>query len=131
MADLLQSGASFLQAQRHAHMAHEVSYVRGGGAGTLLTIKATVGRSSFERRDTEGNVFADIDTRDFTFRTSDLAIAGVPFTPDPEDEIIEIIGDREIVHKPVRSGPDQPWRYEDQGREAIRVHTVKTSEGPA
>ena len=131
MADLLQTGASFLQAQRHAHMAHEVLYVRGGPGGTGLTIKATVGRSTFERRDSEGNVFADLETRDFTFRASDLAIAGVPFTPDERDQVIETIGDRSCEYGLVRSGPDRPWRYEDMSREAIRVHTVKTSEGPA
>lgn len=127
MPDLLQSAATFLQQQRHAHMAHLVEY-RQGGSETGRNLKATVGKSSFESRNSSGDFPTDIETMDFTFRSSDLNVDGVLFEPSENDRILRTVGTKVRTYAPVKGAGDKYFRYEDMDRTALRIHTVMITE---
>ncbi len=115
MPDLIADGATWLAAQRTAHLSRDIGYVTGA---TALALKASVGRTEFEVVG-EGGVMERTESRDFLVATADL-----PAAPERGDLVRETVG--ATVHlfevmAPVRGMP--PWRWADAQRTAYRIHT--------
>lgn len=133
MGDLLKDGAVFLESMRHKHMSQEVTYVRGADS---VALNATIGEAVFEQEN-EFGVVKRIETRDFLVRTQDLVIGGSRITPAVGDKIKEahafqvgssaIVG-ATLVYEVLSLAGQSPWRYSDQERQTIRVHTKYVGE---
>lgn len=119
MADLLEHGASFLDSQRHAHMARAVVYQRGAAQ---VELNATIGRTEFEQGD-EAGLIHRIESRDFILRTADLDLGEGPTAPKAGDRVRESVGSSVLVYEVSAPGGQPPWRYSDPYRKALRVHT--------
>lgn len=119
MADLLEQGASFLDAQRHAHMTRPVSYARGA---TAIEMHATIGRTEFEQAD-EAGLIHRVESRDFLVRTADLILDGQPTLPKAGDRIRETDGTATLVYEVLSPGDEPVFRYSDSYRKALRIHT--------
>lgn len=123
MADLLDQGAAFLDAQRDAHMTRTVTY-RRGIEGTPLA--ATIGRSEFEQTD-ESGLIHQVESRDFIVRRADLVIGGVLSLPKAGDRIDEPDGSLTQVYEVVSIGIEPPYRFGDPSRRTLRIHTKHVS----
>lgn len=118
MADMLQTGSAWLEAQRHAHVSHAVTYHRGEDS---VELNATVGMTQFEVEREHG--IETWESRDFLIRTEDLVLAGELVEPAAGDRIRETVVDRVQVYEVMAPGDESPWRYSDQWRRTLRVHT--------
>ena len=125
MNDLLQTGSDWLEAQRHAHAAHEVTYARGGDS---VALDATVGATSFEVETDHG--IETWEARDFLVRAADLVLVGTglkPVPPERGDRITENVGTGLkpvlLVFEVMAPAGQPPWRWSDPNRKTIRVHT--------
>ena len=119
MADMLETGAAWLDSQRHAHMAQTVVYSRGGDS---VEVAATIGRTEFEQTDEFGVVYR-IESRDFLLRTADLILNGSPTLPQAGDRIRETGTGKVFVYEVMAPGGEPPCRYGDNYRMALRIHT--------
>lgn len=119
MADLLEQGASFLDTQRHTHMARPVVYQRGAAQ---IEVSATIGRTEFEQAD-EAGLIHRIESRDFLVRTADLDLGAGPTLPKPGDRVRETAGSSVFVYEVNAPGGQPPWRFSDPYRKALRIHT--------
>jgi len=119
VTDLLDQGAAFLDAQRHAHMTRTVTY-RRGTESTLLA--ATIGRSEFEQADESGFI-RQVETRDFIVRRADLVLGGLLSLPKAGDRIDEPDGSLTQVYEVISIGIEPPFRYSDPYRRTLRIHT--------
>ncbi len=122
--NLLEQGAAWLEAQRHAHMTRTVVYERSADSVELL---ATIGRTEFEQADEYG-VIHRIEARDFIVRAADLVLGGEAVLPKAGDRIREPEGAVAHVYEVMAPSGEPPWRYSDPYRMALRIHTkhVKT-----
>lgn len=122
---MLAASESWLQAERHAHMTRAVSFVRGVLSVSVL---ATVGRTVFDV-EREFGVVESVESRDFLVLATTLVLGGNLVTPQPGDRILETMGASvftyEVSH-PI--GSETPWRFSDQNRETIRIHTKLVSQ---
>ena len=81
--------------------------------GSSLEVRAVLGSTKWDLQNDSGAMF-EIRSRDFVFKTSDLGII-----PSTGDYIIW-----EGVNYYLLSDNGEPlWRYTDQLKQAIRVHT--------
>jgi hypothetical protein len=119
VADLLEQGASFLDTQRHTHMARPVVYQRGAAQ---VEVSATIGRTEFEQDD-EAGLIHRIESRDFLVRTADLDLGEGPTLPKAGDRVRETVGSSVFVYEVNAPGGQPPWRYSDPYRKALRIHT--------
>lgn len=121
MADVLDSAALWLAGQRHKHMARPVGYQRDNN---VVAVDATIGSTDFEQSDDSGFIHR-VQARDYIVRTQDLAINGVPITPQPGDVIHEhdAATGRTYVYEVRAFGSEPPWRWSDPFRRAMRIHT--------
>ncbi|MEZ6233415.1 MAG: hypothetical protein R3B68_04425 [Phycisphaerales bacterium] len=119
MADLLEQGASWLDDQRHAHMARTVVYERGAAQ---VELSATIGRTEFEQAD-EAGLIHRIESRDFLVRAADLDLGDGPTLPKAGDRVRETVGSRVFVYEVNAPGGQPPWRFSDPYRKALRIHT--------
>jgi hypothetical protein len=115
MADMLQSGVEWLAGMREKHVGRPVSYSREGESVSLM---ATVGRTAFEIEDSSGGLTQFV-SRDFIFTASALVLGGIVTEPLPDD----IIHESGLTYQVMAPGREQCWRYSDQYRVSIRVHT--------
>jgi len=119
VADMLDRGAAFLDAQRHAHMSRTVVYQRGVEA---KEVQATIGKTEFEQADESGLIHRT-ESRDFLIRTADLDIGSGVTLPRAGDRVREITGTQVFVYEVNAPGGQPPWRYSDPYRRVLRVHT--------
>lgn len=122
MGDLLKQGAEFLHAQRSAHMASDVVFVRGAES---VVLSATIGHTDFEEADTDGFI-QRVQTRDYLVLAADLVLGGQPSTPVRGDIIRETIGEKVFVYEVMSPGNEPLWRWSDPHRNTIRIHTKHT-----
>ena len=118
MTDLLQTASDWLEAQRHEHASHAVTYHRGG---EQVTVNATVGETRWDVEKEHG--VETWQSRDFLIRAEDLVLAGGPAEPAAGDRIKETIDGQVLVFEVMAPGDEPPWRYSDQWRKTLRVHT--------
>lgn len=119
MADLLEQGASWLDDQRHAHMARPVVYERGAAQ---LELSATIGRTEFEQAD-EAGLIHRTESRDFLVRAAELDLGDGPTFPKAGDRLRETVGPSVFVYEVNAPGGQPPWRFSDPYRKALRIHT--------
>lgn len=117
MPDLLANGSDWLQEQRHLHLSRPVAYWRGPRS---IAMQATVGQTDFELTDDSG-IFQRIDSRDFLIRTQDMAFG----LPQAGDRIVDAGTDYEVMSP---GGGRPPWRYSDNRKLTMRVHTKAVGE---
>jgi len=122
--DLLTAGAVWLEGQRHLHLSHDVTYVRGAGS---VTLAATIGRSVFEQVDSSG-VLQRVEARDFLVRAQDLVIASAEITPARGDKIQETIDGVVYTYEVLPFGGEPLWRWSDEAKITRRIHTKLISQ---
>lgn len=86
MANLFETGATWLADQLKTHASTEVIYVRGGDQ---VPVKATIGKTEFEI-DGGSGVVLRIQSRDFLVHTADLVLGGTETLPVAGDLIREV-----------------------------------------
>lgn len=94
-----------------------VTYTRGAGSVSLTCIP---GQTQFSADSGDG-IVTYTNTDDFLFLTSELIISGSAITPRKGDTIT----DNGTVHTVFCIGPDAQYRYTDQEKRIIRIHTRK------
>ena len=119
MTDLLQTGSAWLEAMRHAHTTHAVTYSRGAAS---VELAATVGRTEYDV-DIGHGVVERYESRDYLLRAADLVLAGAATTPQAGDRIAEVIGTATVVYGVMAPAAEPLWAYADAGRLTMRVHT--------
>ena len=117
--DLLNTGAAWLEEQRHQHLTRTVMYERGADS---VELAATVGRTEFEQADEYG-VVRRTESRDFLVRTQDLVIGGALALPKSGDRVRETTGATAYVYEVMAPGGEPPFRYSDPKRLTLRIHT--------
>ena len=116
MADMLRTGAAWLEAQRKAHMTTDVVYTHKRTPGSAsVTVAATFGRTNYEVS-TEDGMTVGSHVWDFLITADDLAAE-----PDAGD-IITAQGRRYIVMRVA----GEAWRWSDPYRTIYRIHTRDT-----
>ncbi len=121
MTDLLQTGASWLGTKLAAYASHEVTYVRDASE---VTISASFGRTELEV-DTGYETRVLHTDRDFIFAAASLVLGGATTLPRVGDQIKETVGDDTHIYEVMTpEGQEQPYRYCDQNRVLLRVHTT-------
>lgn len=119
MADLLKVSSAWLEAQRKAHAASAITYCRGA---LSVIVQATVGATTFEV-DSGHGVIERIESRDFLITAADLVLDGAEVLPQRGDQVKELIGSTVVIYEVMAPGEEPPWRYSDQWRKTLRVHT--------
>ena len=119
MANLLQSGTSWLADQLKTHASLQVTYVRGG---EQVVVSATIGRTEFEIDDGSG-IVQRLISRDYLIQAADLILAGNQTLPQPGDLIRETQGGSVMVYEVMTPGNEQHYRYSDPFGKLLRIHT--------
>lgn len=107
-------------------MASPVTYQRGA---TVLSIRATAARNEYQVEDSVG-VQARVEVRDFLIRSQDLSTLS-PGEPAEGDLIIETVAGRTLTYTVAGPAGMTPWRYSDEGRLTLRIHTVLNNSASA
>lgn len=119
MADLFESGASWLADQLKTHASHSVTYFRGA---EQVTVQATIGKTEFEIDDGSG-IIVRSQSRDFLIQATDLQLGGVETLPVAGDQIRETQGLNTFVYEVMAPGNEPPYRYSDPFRKLLRIHS--------
>ena len=125
MTDLLEQASSWLDEQRIQYMSKLVSYHRGE---TSIDVLATIGRTVFEVDDGTG-ILEKIESRDFLIVAAQLAFGSEPTLPQQGDRIKEISGDKVYVYEVLAPGKEPCYRFSDQYRNTLRIHTKQVDSG--
>lgn len=117
MPDLIAKGAAWLAAQRTAHLSKDVAYAAGA---TVLTVPATVGRTTFEVETAPGSgVFQKTESRDFIVPAGSLVA-----DPVRGDRIRETVDGAVLVYEVLAPAGQPCWQWADAHRTARRIHTA-------
>ena len=123
MADILQSGASWLANQLADSAASLCTYHRGN---SYAQVRATVGSSTFEAQSQSG-VIEIWQSRDFIIKASSL-----PFgEPLRHDKVVETIDGVDLTYEVTSPSGMPVFRYADPYRNCVRVHTIATDKSSA
>lgn len=120
MADLLKSGAAWLNATRAAKLASNVTY-RRGGSGSGFTLAGTVGRTEADQV-VDGELVSSGGIRDYIFSTSSFVTSSVFNPPEARDTVEDADG---LMWQVAEIGGEPAWRYSDAHKNSIRVHVIK------
>src|SRR5262245_30135234 len=112
----LSRGNAFLERKRNAATGIDVTYQRGV---LSAPVKATPNRLQVDQLDEVG-IALRLEEWDWIFKTADLAIFD---KPKPGDFIRQISGSVTSVYVVTSNGGEPVWRYADENRLAIRVHS--------
>jgi hypothetical protein len=119
MANLFESGATWLADQLKTHASHGVTYIRGA---EQVTVQATIGKTEFEIDDGSGSIIRS-QSRDFLIQAADLQLGGVESLPVAGDLIRDTQGSNTFVYEVIAPGNEPPYRYSDPFRKLLRVHS--------
>lgn len=123
MANLLQTGSSWLADQMKSHASVDVTYVRGAWQ---IPVKATIGKTEFELEDGSGAVVR-IQSRDYLIQAADLVIASSTTLPLAGDRIREVREGTTIEYEVLAPGDEPHYRYSDPFGKLLRIHTKLVS----
>ena len=114
MANLLKAAQEWMDGQRRSHCTDTIAYTRGTDT---VELAGTLGRSQHEIDDGNGALIR-VDSVDWIFTSADL----LPTFNEPAvgDRITEATGEVWMV---TTFGVDPCWRYTDDFRHSLRVHT--------
>ena len=127
MSNLLADGFAWLEGQRHSHVSSPVVYRRGASS---VALNATAGKRMYEVDDGAGGSIA-FESRDYLIRAEDLILSSVLTLPAMGDTIEETAGATTFTYQvlspgvvPGSNSASEPhWRYSDDGRLTLRIHT--------
>ncbi len=119
MVDLFQTGADRLATVLLTNAGVSVTYSR---AGDSVVLTATVGTTEFEWVDDDGAT-QEIEARDYLVRAADLILAAALTLPAVGDKIVEVAGAKTYTYQVMAFGDEPAWRYSDQQRVRLRIHT--------
>jgi len=118
---MLRTGMEWLEEQRTAHLTRTVTYQRGSASVAVLV---TIGRTVYEVDRGHDAIQDEVDVRDYIVRAADLILSSEAVLPEAGDRILEVDGGKlftyEVLSPP---GSEPPWRYSDQYRISLRIHT--------
>ena len=121
MADLLKTGSTWLNGQRHENMAATVAYTRDA---VPVNISATVGSTEFVRDEADG-LMESYEMRDYLIRASDL-LAGFPTNGLPTSG--DTITDDGYIYEVMAADGAPCYRWSDRHHTVLRIHTKLTAE---
>jgi hypothetical protein len=104
------------------HASVLVEYQRGDAD---LSIRAKRGRSVFEVTNAQGFLMRT-EVQDFIVQADDFIIDGLPSAPERSDRITD--GDN--IFEVMSFGGEPCFRYTDEYRQQMRIHTKKVGEQP-
>lgn len=119
MPNMLETAMSWFDSQRKAHMASTVTYRRGADT---FEIQASAARSTFEQTDEQGVVLRELATKDWIVSAADMLIDAVAIEPRSGDRITDAGG---ITYQVTSVGGEPPWRWSDEFRNMMRIHTTE------
>ncbi len=125
MTDLLDKASELIADTRREHLAHTVTYRRGGAS---VDLPATTGSTQFERAD-EFGVIHRIESRDFLIAAGDLVLVGTRTLPRPGDRIADTSNGVTHEYEVMAPGGEPAWRYSDPQRRTLRIHTKQVATG--
>ena len=123
MSNMLATGAAYLEAQRTAHAAQTVVYVRGSDS---VSVTATIGRTIFRTENSFGFI-EHYEARDYLILVADLVIDGVALDPTPGDKIQETVGSTVYTYEVMAPGGEPCRRHSDDFRITWRIHTKQVN----
>lgn len=115
MADMLSKAAAWLAAQNRSHAATKGVYARGVDS---VTIPAKRGRTLVETPDASG-VMVQVEVIDWIVHVDELALNGIPITPEAGDTFTV----DSVVYEVLALPGLPPWRWADAHRQEYRIHT--------
>ena len=123
MANILQTGATWLSGRLATYASVPVRYCRNGQE---VALSVTLGKQLLRVADGFGGTRVEWTDADVIFPAADLALGGVTVEPRRGDEVRIARDDGKDDVYEVR-GPDgePPWRYSDPHHQMIRAHLVK------
>lgn len=123
MADLTETGASWLAGKLKNKAARTVEYRRGT---TKVSLSASRGSSLLKLGDELAGVRMERTDADWIFTAADLAAGGISLPPQRGDVVADTVGAVTTLYE-VRPFDNQPpFRYMDPHELLLRVHTKKT-----
>ena len=121
---LTDRGAAALVRRMKLSAGRPVTYTRGPAAATLT---AWVGNTLFARRLDESGAAAAWGERDYLIAVADLQAANL-FPPQRGDRLAEAVNGEPVIFELVAPFNDEPpWRYSDQTRQVVRLHTKRVA----
>ena len=118
MGNLLKTGQTWLQAQRHSHMTETATYRRGAAS---VSLAVSVGL--YERGlDETISVAEESSLRDFIICASNLVLDGSIVEPLAGDKIDITFNGTVCTFELMSPGEGPCFRYSDQYRLDLRVH---------
>jgi hypothetical protein len=125
MTDMFRKASHWLDERRHAVATSEVVYRRDD---RTVSVRATIGRTEYQQDDGVG-VITRAETRDFIIRARELLIDGVQVLPEVGDRVEEVDRGTLFIYEVLPVGSMQPhYRYSDQYRTTLRIHTKLVAE---
>lgn len=119
MANFFSTAASFASAAAKGNAGTSITYRRGTLSASLT---ATKGRSEFAELDNNGHLVRT-ESRDWLMEADDIVLGGRAVLPQRGDRIEETAGGTKHVYELMQFGDEPPWKYSDEERVRIRVHT--------
>lgn len=121
MQDMMQRGSEWLTRMRKQYAGRTIVYHRGDLSDTIDG--ATKGKTAGELQTEHGMTLA-ADISDWIIPVNDLVLNGQKIEPEEGDQIVETLNGTEVVWEVASPGEPEPaWKYEDQYRQAYRIHT--------
>ena len=122
MTNMLQEAAVWLGDRLKESVGRQVTYARGAQESDLIT--GTVSQHQYEVVENDGSITL-VTSYDWTFRASDLVIAGSPIKPRSGDRIKETLNGDAIEFEvlPIGKLPCSEWL--DTSGILLLVHTKK------
>ncbi len=120
MADLLSTGAAFVEASRKASMSSTVLYSRGAQSVSLAATRARAGAVV----DEAGGIVQDARAADWLIGVTDLELGGSATVPARGDRIALPTGEVFEVNAPEGG---EVWQYLNSYRRTIIAHSVQVS----
>jgi hypothetical protein len=125
MPDLLATGLTWLDDQRHRHLSRRVLFRRRGRFSAdppiEIALDATVGRTRWETDDGNG-VFERYEARDFIVRAIDLTAGGERLEPRRGDRIVERRGSTDWIYEVMAPAGEPEWST-DRECLSYRIHS--------
>lgn len=119
---LLDRAASFLATKQQQAYGRTITYARGAETATLT---AWLGTSFFARSTEDPGASLVTSERDYMIAAADLVIGGSQTVPQSGDRILETVDGEELIFEILVTAGEPGWRYSDQTRQIIRVHTKR------
>ena len=122
MADLLQSGLTWLAGKLQTHASRAITYRRGV---EQVVVNATLGRKDFEADSHEGRLY--FRSNDFLVPAADLVVGGQTVLPERGDQIDVVLDGATVTFEVLAQDNLPPWEYTDPHQTLLRIHTKRVA----